>query len=230
MNLTYIRDSVIGASVAAVLVLLLGLTSFFMLEPSVGQAQETDVFTVSQSITAEIAFLTDEDEIVMSPSIAGLTGGPSDGSTQVVVNTNNSAGYNMTIAFSSTTAMSRDGGGGYIGNYAPVVDGTPDYAFDDDTFSQFAYTVVASSSTELDPSFQDNGSNACGGGATGNTASTCWMDPDDTAEIIINTSSPTPLSGSTSTIAFHVDVPSNPSPAVPTGTYTATATLTATVN
>lgn len=228
MNLYHITYSAWSALLASVLVFALALASFLMLEPAVGRAQVGDGFTVTQAITAEIAFLTDEDNIVMSPSIAGLTGGTSNGSTQVVVNTNNSTGYNMTIMFSSTTAMTRNGGGGYISNYVPTVDGTPDYGFDDDTFSQFGYTVTASSSLELDPTFQDNGSTCATG--SGNTEDTCWMDPDDTPEIIINTSTPTPLSGSTSTIAFRVNVPSNPSPAVPTGTYTATATLTATVN
>lgn len=228
MTLALIRHSALSALVAATLASLLVLGSFLMFEPVVSRAQATDTFNVSQSITAEIAFIATSTDVVMAPTIAGLTGGTSNGSYTVRVNTNNSAGYNMTIAFSSTTAMSRNGGGGVINNYAAAVDGTPDYAFDDDTFAQFAYTVAASSSSELDPSFQDNGS-TCGAGA-GNTADTCWLDPDDTAETIINTSAATPLSGSTSTIAFRVHVPSNPSPAVPTGTYTATATLTATVN
>lgn len=235
MNLNHITHSAWNALIASVLVSALTLASFLILEPSVSRAQlspQTDEFEVSQLITAEISFETTADDVVMSPSIASLTGGTSYGQTQVVVNTNNAAGYNLTIAFSSTTAMIRDGGGGVINNYAPAVDGTPDYAFASETFAQFGYTVVASTTSELDQSFLDNASNACNeaAGTDTNATSTCWMDPDDVAEQIILTNSATPLSGSTTTIAFRVHVPSDPSPAVPTGTYTATATLTATVN
>lgn len=235
MNLNSISHSVWNALIASILVSLLVLASFFVLEPSVGRAQlspQSDVFEVTQEITAEISFETTADDVVMSPSIASLTGGTSYGATDVVVNTNNSTGYRMTIAFSSTTAMIRDGGNGVIANYAPTVDGTPDYAFTTDTFAQFGYTVTASTTSELDQSFLDNATNACNeaAGADTSATSTCWMDPDDAAEQIILTGSATPLSGSTSTIAFRVHVPSNPSPAVPTGFYTATATLTATVN
>lgn len=228
MTLALIRHSALSAALAAALVSLLALGSFLMLEPVVSRAQEVESFTVTQQVTAEIAFDIAPSDVVMSPAITGLSGGTSNGATQVVVNTNNSEGYNMTIAFSSTTAMTLNGGGGEISNYAPAVNGTADYSFDTETFAQFAYTVVASTSAELDPTFQDTGA-ACGSGG-GNTTGTCWLDPDDVAETIINTTSETALSGSTTTVAFRVGVPSNPSPAVPTGFYTATATLTATVN
>ena len=235
MNLSHITHSAGSALIASLLMMALVLASFFILEPSVGRAQlspQTDEFEVTQEITAEISFETTANDVTMSPSIASLTGGTSYGQTQVVVNTNNATGYNLTIAFSSTTAMIRDGGGGVINNYAPAVDGTPDYAFTTDTFAQFGYTVVASTTSELDQSFLDNGSNACNqpAGSDTNATSTCWMDPDDVAEHIILTNSFTPLSGSTTTIGFRVHVPANPSPAVPTGFYTATATLTATTN
>ncbi len=228
MTLTLIRHSTFGALVAATLASLLALASFFMLEPQVGLAQATDTFEVTQEITAEIAFIATSTDVVMSPNIAGLTGGQSDGSYTVRVNTNNTAGYNMTIAFSSTTAMTKDGGGGYISNYNPTAVGVPDYGFGAETYAQFGYTVAASSSSDLDPSFADNGS-ACNTGS-GDTANTCWLDPDDAAETIISRSTATPLSGATTTIGFRVLVPSNPSPAVSTGFYTATATLTATTN
>lgn len=228
MNLTYISNSVFAALVAAVLVSLLVLASFFMLEPTVSRAQEFDSFTVTQQITAEIAFLTTANDVIMSPTIAGLTGDTANGSTQVVVNTNNSAGYNMTIAFSSSTAMNLDGGGGAINNYNPAGAGVADFAFGAETYGQFGFTVSASTTSDLDPTFLDNGS-VCGAGGA-DAADACWLDPDDAAETIINRSTETELSGATTTIAFRVLVPSNPSPAIPTGIYTATATLTATVN
>ncbi len=230
MTITNIRTSLLSSLTATTLMLLLAAGSFLMLEPVVGRAAvDTDEFEVTQTVTEEISFVATSSDVTMSPSLAGITGGTSNGSYAVRVRTNNAAGYNMTIAFSSTTAMIRDGGGGYISNYAPAADGTPDYTFTSDTFAQFGYTVTASSSADLDASFLDNGSNTCATGATDGSG-TCWMDPDDAAETIINRTTSTAASGATTTIQFRVNIPSNPSPAIQTGTYTATATLTATTN
>ncbi len=233
MNFQYISNSALAALVAALLVSSLGLASFFMLEPTVGRAaSDTDVFSVDQVVTAEISFITDSTIVTMAPQLASLTGGRSSGTTTVRVNTNNTTGYYMTIQFSSTSAMSRDGSGGEkrIYNYNPTAAGVPDYTFSSEVYGQFAYSVIASTSGDLDASFRDNGSNACNAGA-GNLASTCWMNPTSTvAETIINRSTATAGSGATTSIAFRVDIPTNPVPAIQTGTYTATATLTATTN
>lgn len=230
MNLTYISKSAVTALVAAILASILVLTSFFMLEPTVGRAAtDTDQFVVDQVVTAEISFLTDSTTVTMSPSLASLTGGRSSGTTTVRVNTNNSTGYFMTIQFSSTTAMGRDGFGGSIRNYNPTAAGVPDLNFGSEVYGQFAYTVIASTSADLDTSFRDDGA-ACNTGSN-NTAGTCWLNPTSTvAETIINRTTSTAGSGATTSIAFRVDIPSNPVPAIPTGTYTATATLTATTN
>lgn len=229
MTLTYIISrSAWSALVAATLASLLVLVSFFMLEPKVGLAIG-DTFKVTQSITSEISFVATANDVTMSPSIAGLTGGTSSGSTTVRVRTNNDTGYNMTLAFSTSTAMTRNGGGGVINNYNPASAGTPDYTFASETFAQFGYTVLASTTSDVDATFLDNGSNTCATGAS-NGASTCWYNPSTTAETIINRTTATAPSGATTTIAFRVNVPSNPSPAVQEGTYVATATLTAVTN
>lgn len=230
MNLTYIRSSAYSAFIATTLIALMAMLSFFTLEPKVGiGASDSDTFEVSQTVTEEISFVATSSDVVMSPSLAGITGGTSNGSYAVRVRTNNAAGYNMTIAFSTSTAMQRDGGGGYISNYSPTAAGTPDYTFANETFSQFAYTVTASTTTDVDATFQDNGSNTCATGSS-NGAATCWYNPSTTPETIINRTTSTAASGATTTIAFRVNIPSNPSPAIQTGTYTATATLTATTN
>jgi hypothetical protein len=67
-----------------VAVFLLGL--FLTFEPVVSRAV-TDIFTVSQSITAEISFVASTTDVTMSPSIAGLTGGTAHGSTTIRVDT-----------------------------------------------------------------------------------------------------------------------------------------------
>ncbi len=224
----------VSALLAAVLALVLLLLSFFMLEPTVGRAAvDTEQFIVSQSITSEISFLTAVADVSMSPSLGGIAGGTANGQTQVIVNTNNTTGYNMTINFASssygTDAMNRNGGGGYIDDYTNSSSTVPDYTFTAETYAQFAYAVQGSTTADVDQTFKSNGSNTCNTGST-NTAGTCWMRPSTTNERIVNRTTSTAASGATTTIQFRINVPSNPSPAVPTGTYTATATLTATTN
>lgn len=213
---------------ATVVAFIMSVGGFMMLEPAVGHAI-ADTFIVTQSITSEISFLTTATDVSMSPSIAGLTGGTANGRTHVVVSTNNPTGYNMTIAFSSSTAMGKNGGGGYISNYSNSSSTVPDYSFSTEAYGQFAYAVQASTTTDVDQTFKSNGTSACNTGST-NTAGNCWMRPSTTAETIINRGTGTPASGATTSIQFRVHVPANPSPAIPTGTYTATATLTAVTN
>ena len=225
------NNPAIEACIAALILMVAGLFAFAAFEPVTSQAvTATDQFTVSQQVTAEIAFSTTANNVTMSPSIGGLTGGTANGATQVVVKTNNSAGYTMTIDFASssygTAAMNQNGGSAYINDYAPATPGTPDYTFSNGTAAQLAYTVVASTSSDVDPTFLSDGTSNCATGST-NNPSTCWMGPAQAAETIISRSTPTPVSGSTSTIQFRVGVPSNPNPVVSSGYYTATATLTA---
>lgn len=211
----------------AVVLTSLVLSAFFMFEPSVSRAI-TDVHKVTQSVTAEISFLTIPTDVVMSPALAGLTGGTAAGTSTVRVLTNNDTGYNMTLAFSSTTAMGRNGGGGVIANYNPTATNVPDYTFTSEVFSQFGYTVTASTTADLTALFKDNGS-ACNAGSA-DVANKCWLNPSTTARTIINRTTATLGSGATTSLAFRVHIPSNPVPSVQEGTYVATATLTAIVN
>ena len=228
MSIFQINHSLLLSVTAAAVSCVVLLASFVILEPTIGQAA-TDEFTISQTITGEISFSTPASDVTLAPAIAGLTGGIANGSTDVVVTTNNATGYNMTIAFSSSTAMYRNGGGDDIDNYATAVAGTADFTFDStEVFGQFGYTVEAAINADIDPTFRDNGA-TCGAGGS-YTANACWMNPSTTAETIINTNAATPSGGATTTVKFRVDIPANPVPAISTGTYTATATLTALTN
>lgn len=225
MSISHFIGSVFNSTVSAMLVLSLAFGTFLVLEPTVGRSA-TSVFKVTQTVTDETAFVTATANVTMAPTLAGLTGGRASGSTTVRIRTNNTTGYNMTIIFSSSTAMGRNGGGGVIANYNPATTTRPDFAFASEVFSQFAYTIIASTSGDLATAFRDNAS-VCNAGAA-NTASTCWINPSSTAaKQIINTTAASLSSGSTSTIAFRVDIPSNPVPSVQEGVYVATATLTA---
>lgn len=227
MNSESLVGSAFQATVAAVVCVALAFGAFLAVEPTVGRTA-TDTFKITQVVTDETAFIVATNDVTMSPNLAGVTGGTASGSTTVRVRTNNSTGYSMTILFSTSTAMHQNGGSGVIANYSPASTTRADFAFASEVFSQFSYTVIASTSGDLPTYFRDNAS-ICGAGAA-NTASTCWSNPSTTARQVILTSAATQTSGSTSTLAFRVNIPSNPIPTVPEGTYVATATLTATNN
>src|SRR5690606_22078080 len=54
-------------------------------------------------------------------------------STTFNIKTNSQSGYSATLNFSSTTALQRTNGEGYINNYLPQSSTTPDYTFNPPT-------------------------------------------------------------------------------------------------
>lgn len=202
--------------------LLVLIMTFMVFEPLTTRAITTN-FTVTQLMTAEISFLATSTGVTMAGSLAGITGGNATGSTFVVVQTNQSTGYTMDIAFSNSPAMR----GNVTGSTAIVDYGTtsePTFGFFASTSAVFAYNVANLPSSSLDPSFKNNGSSCNAGGSY--TANTCWMGPSTTPFRIISSGVAAPA-GATTTLQFRVNVPNNPNPGVQSDTYTATATLTA---
>ncbi len=232
MNSSHLLYSAKNAIIATALIFALAILSFFAFEPSVGRsASDFKNFTVTQQITGDISVTVSSASISMIGTVSGLTGGYATGTVQAVVLTNNALGYNMTLVFSSTTAMKLNGASSTIDNYSPATPGTPDFLWVDNSSGgagEFGYSVQASSTTEVDISFQ-NSVGTCGV-AGSSDVDRCWLNPSTTPEQIILTSTPTPTSGSTSTLKFKVAVPNAPSPALPSGYYVATGTLTATTN
>lgn len=222
-----VRIATIGMAVGAGLMLL-----YLAFEPVISRAI-TDEFTVTQTITGEISFATPASDVTMSPAIASITGGTSTGATQVIVTTNETNGYTMDISFATgtdaTAVMQGQNTSGKIQNYTQVTATDPDFDFAiAPGDAEFAYSVHASNSNDVDGTFLDNTS-ACGTGGTNATWNQCWMGPSTTPERIIDSAPNVPDSGSTSTIQFMLVVAPNPSPGVPADTYNATATLTAVV-
>lgn len=212
-------------SITLLFVLSLG---FLVAEPAISNAIE-DQFIVTQVVNSEISFLTPASDIVMSPQLAGITGGTSNGSTYVRVLTNDSAGYTMTLTASSSLGMLGNTQGGTIPAYVPASGIVPDFTFAAPAnTARFGYTVEASTTADLASAFLDDGG-ACNTGA-GDTVDACWVNASTTARTIINRTSETAASGATTTIKFRVVIQSSPSPAIPEDTYTATTTLTATTN
>jgi hypothetical protein len=224
------------AFIAALMVGALLAVSYFAFEPIVSYGA-TDTFTITQQITSEISFRTPTNDVTMTPAIAGITGGNAFGTSTIVVETNNPSGYNMTIAFSTTTAMhnSSTSLASVINNYGPASAGVPDYNWSvGANTGEFGYTVNSvTNAGDIDARFKDNGS-ACNIGS-GTTVGKCWYNAGvagnaTTPVGIINRTTATAGTGATSTVVFQVGITANPSPAIKTGFYIATATLTAVTN
>lgn len=226
--MAYMRQSVWMAA----LVIFGLIASYLLMEPVISHSQATDQFTISQSVTAEISFVATAADVTMSPSIPGITGGTANGSTQVRVYTNNTEGYTMTIAASGSPAMQGVAQGGTIPNYTNATSGVPDYSHSVGVNTgEFAYTVSASTTSDLAQKFMDNGVNECNTGSSDTSGnSTCWYSLSTTATSTVNRSTATTASGATTTFFFRTQITSNPAPAIPEDTYVATTTLTATVN
>jgi hypothetical protein len=223
----------IESALATAVFAMIAMFGFSTVEPVISNAQAattTSQFTTKQTITSEISFLTGASNIVLSPSIGGITGGEATGTTNVRVYTNNSTGFTMTIAASGTPAMLGDSQGGSFTNYTPAA-GLPDFGFARSGISaKFGFTVSASTTADLAQKFLDNGTVCNTGALDTNGGASCWTFVSSTATSTIVTAAPAPVSGSTSTIFMHTYVPANPNPALPKDTYTATTTLTAVTN
>jgi len=209
-------------------VILTVLAAFFVFEPAVLGANS---ITVSQTVDAEIAFATAASNITMSPSLNASTGGTASGGTQVVVKTNNGAGYNMTLAADSALGMiGAASSTNAIPAYAPAAAGVPDYSFTvPANQAYFGYTAEASTTADLSTAFKDL-AGACNNASGADTADKCWINAGTSPFTIVNRSGATVVSGATTTLKFLVVINSNPSPSIPNDTYVATTTLTATVN
>lgn len=228
MDTKHFTNSFTDALVATLLLVSLLGMSYFIIEPSVGRAQDTSgPFTISQQITGETSFLVDAANTTLSGSLNGITGGTANGSTTVVVQTNSPTGYTMQIAFfdnsTAQTMLGRVTNSQSIRDY-PSAAGQPTFLFSTaSTAAVFAYSVSAALSSDLDGSFLNNGS-ACNSG-TGYTADRCWMEPATTTFQVIDRATEA-TTGATTTLLFRVHVPNNPNPGLVIDTYTATATLT----
>ena len=196
---------------------------FLVLEPTVSQAV-TSQFSIRQQVQSEISFTLNAANVTMAGALLGITGGSATGSVSVAVLTNSTTGYTMDVSFQNSPAMIGEvTNSTAIRNYGSSTE--PTYLFFGSTSAQFAYTVQASSSSDLDPSFLNNGS-ACNTGTT-MAANTCWMGASTTNFRIINRNTAAATTTATTTLLFKVQIPSNPNPVVISDFYTATATLTA---
>jgi hypothetical protein len=229
--ITLLRQGAIGTLILAI--------AFVALEPAMIYATGTAAsqFTISQTVTSEISFVTAASNVIMTGSLGGISGGTALGYTTVAVRTNSLLGYNMTMMASTTSGSVPQGSmtgtassSNYIGPYIPISNpGTPEFTFNNATnTSEFGYTVNASTTSDVAPLFRNN-SSVCNSGAS-TSLTNCWLAATNTPVTIISRNIPTPSTGATTTLAFEVKIGANPSPMIPNDTYVATTTLTATTN
>lgn len=231
MKQTFICTEVVKrAIVLATAFIVLSAVMFTVFEPALSLGQVNSTFTVTQQITDEISFTVPATNVTMVSPIQGITGGNATGTTQAVVRTNATNGYNMTIAFSTSSSAMRGSSTAStaIRDYGTSTAAFPTFNFNSSTSAQFAYSITATTSTDIAQPFLNNGS-SCNAVAGSSTVDRCWKGPATTTYQIINRTTPA-SGGATTTIKFVVNVPSNPSPAVVQDFYQATATLTATNN
>ena len=216
------KQNPIAIAFTATVITAVFASAFYLLfEPtSMFAATDTNDFTVSQEIGAEIAFATPSGNIQMGgTAIGGATGGTRFGSTTVAVTTNDSSGYTLGIEFESGTGMEHASLADTILYYGTS---TPDYNMGLGVAnSAFAYSV---SSTNQVSDFDNTGS-ACGSGS-GKSIANCWVmhGTPTSADTIVDSSSA--ATAEETIIGFQVQV--GGSSGLANGFYYATTTLTAT--
>lgn len=161
--------------------------------------------------------LTPVDDVTMSNTIPGISGGSALGSTTVTVITDSPGGYLLTIAAANSPAMQN--GPNTIPNYP--INGTPDFTFTTPAASaRFGFSPEG---VDIPSAFKDNGI-VCGIG-TGDTPAACWSGIPTTTLTVATSHSANQPAGATTTLQFKLEVTAGAG--VFAGEYTATTTLTA---
>ena len=154
--------------------------------------------------------------VTMTPTIGGVSGGISNGSTTFSATTDNPAGYQLTIAAENGPAMQN--GADSIADYVPS--GDPDFTFTTDpTDSHFGYSIGGVDTADR---FKNNGA-LCNVGTTIGPLD-CWDGLSTSDAVIAEASSPNQPNGATTTVYFRVGIGGAVVQAP--GEYTATTTIT----
>jgi hypothetical protein len=156
-------------------------------------------------------------DVIMLPSLGGVTGGASNGSSIFTVISNNDPGYIVTIKASSSPALTTGVYG--FADYTRV-GVVPDFTFSIAvTDSEFAFSPEG---IDIENRFKDNGSN-CGIGSS-DTPLSCWDALSTNDQIVVQRNSATASSGTATTINFRASIGS--SKIQPQGVYVSTTTIT----
>jgi hypothetical protein len=203
----------------------LSTSSNYVLESTAGELASGPATSTNYSLKAgyqqmqEVYIaISNTDDVSLSPSIPGVSGGTANGSTTVTVTTDSPSGYALTIASDDAPAMQK--GSDNIADYTPA-GADPDFTFITGAAdAHFGYTVQG---VDVVQRFKDNGT-TCNTGSL-NTASACWDGLSVSEATIASDVTPNHPEGATTTIHFRVGVGGSVVQAA--GIYVATTTLTA---
>jgi len=146
--------------------------------------------------------ISSPSDLLMS-SMSGLSGGSSEGTMSWNVTTDNTAGYTMSIA--STTTPALKSATDSLADYVPA-GANPDYNFTNaPDNSSFGFSPEG---TEASPRFRDNGS-VCGTGGTLETPDKCWDGLSTTPKVMAGSTSSNIPNGSAATVRFRAESGAN---------------------
>jgi hypothetical protein len=179
-----------------------------------------------QSMQEVYLSLSNPSDVVVNPSIPGVSGGAGNGEVSWTTTTDDLAGYSLYIRSSASPALvSTSNPAAYFDDYTPAA-ANPDYDWQVDADkSEFGFTPEGA---DIILKFRDNGS-VCDIG-TFDTPDVCWygFSSADPGELIAKSSSSNHPSGIVTNVK--VQAQSNGSHIQEEGTYQATITVTALAN
>ncbi len=159
---------------------------------------------------------------VTLPTLSGLSVGTAVASSSWNVVTDDTAGYQLSIAAATAPAL-QDPAKAFFSDYVPSGGTTtPDYNFTTpNSTSNFGYSVYSPDATVM---WKQNGS-ACNQTGGTNTLGHCWDGFSTAVQTIAQSSSDNQPTGATTTVTYEAGIGSNK--LQDAGTYTATITVTA---
>lgn len=205
-------------------------SSNFNLEDTMGEhaigISDSDNFKIKagfQQMREVNLSVSTPDDVPLSPSIGGLTGGTADGQVSWTVTTDNPGGYSLSIKSAVSPALASATSS--IGNYTPAGGTTPDFSWSvASSDSEFGFSPEG---TDIVSKFKDNGFNTCATGEN-DTPDKCWYNFSTTNETISESFARNDPSGTDTTFKLKAEVGSSHNQEE--GNYTASITVTAVAN
>jgi len=199
--------------------------AYLNFEPAVVGAATTanDSITVTQAVTSDLT-ISAPDNVTMTGTIYGMTGGTGDGSATWNVKTSDTSGFGMSLKADAVNCLRKSSE-----SFADYSLATPhSYSWTAPAVSAFGFTVEPETTGDTVAAFLDNGSTTCGSGAV-NGASTCWSGFNGTTDIsIISRSTQTDAGGEDELVRFKSQLITGNF--LSEGNYVATITATAVVH
>lgn len=208
----------------SVIVFLVSLMVFIIFEPVVMNAA-TDTAVVTATVTKEVTISAPADTTFSAsiPGVSGNPGAPVTASLTWRVITNDSLGFNMTLASSQTNALFQNGTY-YFSDYGTPPTPTFGWTGPGSGVASFGFSIATATATDTSTAFLNNGA-ACG---LGTNTGGCWAGFTSTTPItVVHRTTLTTSAGENEVVNFRAE--SN-GKILQEGSYAATITATASIN